>query len=812
MRMSLFQSPLSHLSDLPPAIARQIRVKGIVQGVGFRPTVYRTAQACKLRGWVRNDAEGVLIGVAGTPAAIALFIDTLQRDVPPLARIDQIVQTEMDVGAIAQTNFVIAQSQTGRVQTKIAPDAATCSTCHAEIFDPNSRHYRYPFTNCTHCGPRFSIIRRIPYDRPNTSMAAFPMCPDCQQEYGDVLNRRFHAQPVACAVCGPQVWLEDSDGLLAGQDQEQHDAIAMAARLLKDGNIVAVKGLGGIHLACSATDEAAVQQLRQRKRRYDKPFALMARDVDMVQRYCAVDDSERSLLTSPAAPIVLLHQRADAMVTAIAPSVSPELSTLGFMLPYTPLHHWLMAELDIPIVLTSGNLSDEPQCIDNETARDKLGAIASYFLLHNRDIVNRVDDSVVRVVQGRTPHHLQTLRRARGYAPAPIALPVGFENAPPMLAMGSELKNTVALLRDGEAIVSQHLGDLENMAALNAYQDTLDLYRRLFEHEPAAIAIDLHPEYLSSKLGQQLAESQAVPLYAIQHHHAHIAACMVEHGLPLDEPPVLGIALDGLGYGSDGTLWGGEFLRADYRSAERLAHFPAIAMLGGEQAIRQPWRNTYAHLMAVFSWEELRQDFGGLELMQYLDQKPRSLLDQMLATQLRSPLASSAGRLFDAVAAAVGCCRDSTRYEGQGAIALEALIQPNDWQAAQDAAYTIGITSGDRPSFDLKPLWLALLGDLRDGTPPAQISARFHLGLANAIATLAHLLTRAYRLTHVILSGGVFQNQVLLVTVQEQLTKAGLTVWTPHNFPPNDGGLSLGQGAIAAAQWLQFQHQSNQPM
>jgi hydrogenase maturation protein HypF len=798
--MSHPRSLSSHLSDSQPAIARQIRVRGIVQGVGFRPTVYRIAQDCGLRGWVRNDAEGVLIGVAGPADAIAQFVDTLQRDVPPLARIDQIIQTEMDVGAIAETNFVIAQSQTGRVQTKIAPDAATCLACRAEVFDPDSRYYRYPFTNCTHCGPRLSIIRRIPYDRPNTSMAGFPMCVDCQQEYGDVLNRRFHAQPVACAVCGPRVWLEDGSGVSIGRDWA---AIAHAALLLKNGEIVAVKGLGGIHLACDATQEAAVQQLRQRKRRYDKPFALMARDVEMIQRYCAVDDSERSLLTHPTAPIVLLRQQSEPPSSAIAPSVSPALSTLGFLLPYTPLHHVLMAELDGPIVLTSGNLSDEPQCIDNETARDKLGAIAAYFLLHDRDIVNRVDDSVVRVVPGQTTHQRQILRRARGYAPAPIALPVGFETAPPILAMGSELKNTMALLQDGEAILSQHLGDLENTAALNAYQDTLDLYQHLFDHTPEAIAIDQHPEYLSSKLGQQLAESQALPLYPIQHHHAHIAACMVEHGLPLDAPPVLGIALDGLGYGSDGTLWGGEFLRADYSGFERLAHFPAIAMLGGEQAIRQPWRNTYAHLMAVLSWDELWQNFGGLELVQYLDQKPRSLLDQMLATQLRSPLASSAGRLFDAVAAAVGCCREVVSYEGQGAIALEALIQPNDWKSAQPSAYAISITSGDRPSMDLKPLWLALLNDLRDGAPSPLISARFHWGLAHAIATLARHLTQSHHLTHVILSGGVFQNQVLLVAVQEQLTQAGLTVLTPHIFPPNDGGLSLGQGAIAAAQWLQ---------
>jgi hydrogenase maturation protein HypF len=447
-------------------------------------------------------------------------------------------------------------------------------------------------------------------------------------------------------------------------------------------------------------------------------------------------------------------------------------------------------------VLTSGNRSDEPQCISNDAAREKLGNIATYFLLHDRDIVNRVDDSVVRVVQGQR----QTLRRARGYAPTPLPLPPGFENAPPILAVGGELKSTFCLMREGEAILSQHLGDLENAVAFEAYQDTLRLYQDLFEHEPAAIAADLHPDYLSTKLAHTLATDRTIPVYGVQHHHAHIAACLVEHGLPMDTDPVLGIALDGLGYGDDDTLWGGEFLIANYQTCQRVAQFEPIAMLGGAQATRQPWRNTYAQLMHALGWESLTQQFGDLELVQFLAAQPRDILDRMLATGTRSPLASSAGRLFDAVAAAVGICRDSASYEGQGAIELEALITADDLDTVP---YPFAVNrGGDRPILSAVPMWPALLKDLREGANRATIAARFHLGLAAAIAQLATDLAHQHQLTQVVLSGGVFQNQVLLTAVQEQLQQNGLTVLIPHAVPANDGGIALGQGAIAAARHL----------
>ncbi|MBE9098257.1 carbamoyltransferase HypF [Vacuolonema iberomarrocanum] len=800
--------------------AAEIRVKGTVQGVGFRPMVYQLALTHHLRGSVYNDAAGVVIRVAGTAQQVEQFVEKLQPSAPPLAKIESIQRQDVAIATIPQTEFEITPSRPGQVRTNIAPDAATCPQCLSDTLDPFGRFYRYPFTNCTHCGPRLSIVRAIPYDRGNTSMATFPMCPDCQKEYDNPLNRRFHAQPVACYHCGPKAWLERADGKPVVADMfSMLDDVDAVCTLIQRGEIVAIKGIGGIHLACDATNDAAVNQLRQRKHRYHKPFALMVRDLSVIAPYCDISDGERALLESPAAPIVLLSRKEwmgrwgdEAMSEGalehtqthplpirpathppLSPAISPNLSTLGVMLPYTPLHHLMLKRMNRPIVLTSGNRSDEPQCIDNETAREKLGAIATYFLLHDREIVNRVDDSVVRMVAGQP----QTLRRARGYAPEPIQLPVGFEEMPPILAMGGELKSTFCLGNGGEAILSQHLGDLEEATAFAAYEETLALYQQLFEHQPVAIAADLHPDYRSTQLAHTLAQEQSVPLHSIQHHHAHIAACMVEHGLPIDTTPVLGIALDGLGYGADDTLWGGEFLVADYRDFQRVAHLEPMAMLGGAQATRQPWRNTYAQLMAAMDWDDLTDQFGDLDIVKFLATQPRSLLNQMLTTQLRSPLASSAGRLFDAVAAAVGCCRDTASYEGQGAIELEALIQP---EAVRAAPYPFALHYNQNPMIlSAQSLWPELLKDLQQGVETSVIAARFHQGFAQAISDLAVTLANRHHLSQVVLSGGVFQNQVLLIAVQEQLRQQGLTVLTPQAVPPNDGGLSLGQVAIAAA-------------
>jgi hydrogenase maturation protein HypF len=780
----------------------EIRVCGTVQGVGFRPTVYRLAKACGLRGEVCNDGQGVLIRVSGSDESLTKFVQRLQQECPPLARINQLTRTPYQ-GEFIFNDFVISSSVSNAIKTEITPDAATCPQCQEDIFNPLRRWYRYPFTNCTHCGPRLSIIRAIPYDRNNTSMATFPMCSECAKEYNDVENRRFHAQPIACHICGPQATLERADGKpITASMFSMLDDIDAVCTLLQKGEIVAIKGLGGIHLACDATQETAVQKLRDRKKRYHKPFALMARDMAVIEEYCTPNAKERELLESPAAPIVLMQIKGLGSKrirgeSQIALSVAPGQNILGFMLPYTPLHHLILKRMNRPIVLTSGNISDEPQCIDNEEARQKLGKIADYFLLHNREIVNRLDDSVVRVIGDK----VQTIRRARGYAPAPINLPPGFNNVPHILAMGSELKNTFCLLRDGQAILSQHLGDLENAAAFNAYQDTLNLYLNLFQHKPEVISLDLHPEYLSTKLGKELAEANQITISNIQHHHAHIAACMAENNIPLDSSPVLGIALDGLGYGEDGKLWGGEFLLADYRQFKRLATFKPVAMIGGTQAIYQPWRNTYAQLLSAFTWQYLKQEYGELEILQFLEKKPLKLLNQLIDKEINSPLASSVGRLFDAVAAAIGICREECSYEGQAAIQMEALVDAhnlNNDEETQIYPFKVDILDSIY-CIDPRPMWQALLNDLQQQISQPVIATNFHKSLANAIVEMVKNLRRENVVNQVVLSGGVFQNSILLQQLSKRLEALGINILTHSLVPSNDGGLSLGQAVIAAA-------------
>jgi len=781
-------------------ITEEIRVYGTVQGVGFRPTVYRLAQEFHLKGEVCNDGEGVLIRVSGTLDLIDAFVEKLQQNCPPLAKIDRIIRRKYQ-HARAFDDFVITRSLTSKIHTAIVADAATCPQCQEEILNPLSRWYLYPFTNCTHCGPRLSIIRNIPYDRVNTSMTKFIMCEACEKEYQDVRNRRFHAQPIACHNCGPEVWLEKADNpniLLKNIANFQ-----TISRFIKKGFILAIKGIGGIHLVCDATNENAVKTLRQRKKRYDKPLALMARDIFIIEEYCTVSQGEKELLTSTIAPIVLMRIKGKKKVTS---SVAPGQNTLGFMLPYTPLHHLIFTDIDFPLVFTSGNFSDEPQCIDNEETRTKLNSIADYLLLHNREIVNRVDDSVMRVVNNKS----QVLRRARGLAPSPLGLPPGFEKVPPLLAMGGELKNTFCLVKDGEAILSQHLGDLENAIAFQAYQDTLNLYLKLFEHKPDAIAIDLHPEYLSTKLGKDLALANNLKIYYIQHHHAHIAACLAENNIPLDAKPVLGIALDGLGYGRDGNLWGGEFLLASYRDFQRLATFKPVPMIGGQQAIYQPWRNTYAHLITYFSWDELREKYQDLDIIKFLDQKPHKLLHQMIQKEINCPLASSVGRLFDAVAAAMGICRENCSYEGQGAMEMEALVDEVILNNNEEiTGYPFSLVTIDKRKnnpelyINLQTFWLSLLEDLVQEVSHPMIAAKFHKGLGTTIASLAQKLCQENAIEQVVLTGGVFQNRILLEQVSQSLTQVGITVLTHHLVPANDGGISLGQAAIVAAQLLE---------
>ncbi len=766
--------------------AENIRVTGIVQGVGFRPYVWRLAGECGISGRVWNDAQGVLIQAWGSQAALDDFVRRLQVEQPPLSHIEAIVRRELQDGEEAPTDFQILISREGEVRTGVAADAATCLRCLAEVQDPADRRYRYPFTNCTHCGPRLSIIRAVPYDRANTSMASFPMCAQCLAEYRDPADRRFHAQPNACVDCGPKIWLEDAGGRRITPDAGD-DVIAAAVRLIRQGRILAIKGIGGVHLACDAGNEEAVDNLRRRKHRYYKALALMAREIPMVARYAEVEETEAALLNDKAAPILVLNAAGEALAAGIAPGQN----TLGFMLPYTPLHHLLMQGMTRPIVLTSGNRSEEPQVIGNEEARRRLNQIADYFLLHDRDILNRLDDSVLRIADGKP----RFLRRARGYAPQPIQLGEDFADTGQVLAMGGELKNTFCLLKDGRAFLSQHMGDLEDAATLRDYRHNLELYRRLFDSRPAVVAVDKHPDYLSTQLGRGVAAEEGVPIVEVQHHHAHIAACMAEHGISIDGGRVLGVALDGLGFGEDGTIWGGEFLLAGYKGFERAAHFQPVPMLGGAQAIHEPWRNAFAHLSHALGWERVADEYGGLDIVQFLIGKPLAVLQRMAKKGLNSPPASSAGRLFDAVAAAVGICREAAGFEGQAAMELEALAAR---RFAQQAEFAYGFDLRDG-CLSWKPLWHALLEDLSEGAAPDIIAARFHQALAAAVAATANRLCECHGLRTVVLSGGVFQNRLLLERTSQLLRNQDLSVLSPVLTPANDGGLSLGQAVVAYA-------------
>ncbi len=632
-------------------------MRGRVQGVGFRPTVWRFAQEFELCGEVSNDAAGVRIIVGGAAASIESFIERLRHDPPPLSRIETI-ETRAFAGVLSD-GFRILPSSGGVVDTQIAPDAAICAACAAEIEDADSRRFRYAFTNCTHCGPRLTIIGGIPYDRARTTMAVFAMCESCRAEYADPGDRRFHAQPIACPVCGPKLSLVRLDG--EALDCAEVDAIETAGRLIEQGEIVAIKGLGGYQLACDATNADAVARLRTRKQREAKPFALMAGDLSMIRRYCVVDEEEAKALAGAAAPIVLLRVKgAQRLAAAVAPGVK----TLGFMLPTTPLHHLLLRQVVRPLVMTSGNISNEPQVTSDAEAPKRLAPIAAYALTHDREIANRVDDSVARFMDGAP----RLLRRARGHAPAPIMLPAEFAAAPPLLALGGQLKATFCLLKNGAAILSQHQGDLEDVATFDDYRKNLRLFAKLFDHEPKALVCDMHPEYLSTKLARQWSEETSA-LLETQHHHAHVASCLAENSYPLDAPPVLGVVLDGLGFGDDGEIWGGEFLFADYRSYRRLGALKPAPMLGGARAVREPWRNLYAHIATAFGWENFAAEHRALEICDYLAAKPRATLDAMIGRGVNAPLASSCGRLFDAFAALLGLCRDRQDYEGQaGAI------------------------------------------------------------------------------------------------------------------------------------------------
>ncbi len=758
------------MSDLRGA---RIRVTGVVQGVGFRPFVYALAKRFSLSGWVRNTSAGVLIEVDGTEKALENFVAALTEQAPPLARIDD-VQVEHHLPDGHSEFEIIASESLPEAFQPVSPDVSTCQDCMQEVGDPTDRRYRYPFANCTNCGPRFTIIEDIPYDRPNTTMSQFDMCPDCAEEYANPMDRRFHAQPIACANCGPQIWLESGGKKLA----EREEALQTARKMLIDGKVVAIKGLGGFHLACDATNPAAVSELRRRKLRVDKPFAVMVADLETVAAECLLSDAERRTLDSRERPIVIVQRKPEAK---IVPEVAPQQDTLGVMLPYTPLHSLLLEPgqgFPRALVMTSGNLREEPIAVDAEQARRRLDSLADAFLMHDRGIRTRCDDSVVRVVED----HVYPLRRSRGYAPFPVHL--SWES-PPMLAVGAELKNAFCLAHGRYAFLSHHIGDMENYETLCSFEDGVEHFERLFRTKPELLAYDLHPDYLATRYALERGVQEDLQTIGVQHHHAHVASCMAEHNLG-DDPPVIGVAFDGTGYGIDGAIWGGEFLLTKYASFERSYHLTYVPMLGGEAAIRHPWRLALAWLdHAGLEWED------DLAPVQAAEDQALRTLRRMLALGLNSPLTSSMGRLFDAVSALAGV-RQSINYEAQAAIEMETQVDPKE-----AGAYEFAI-EGD--AIDAAPLVRAVVEDVRAGIPVGRIAARFHNGVSEMVARVCTLMGEHSGSSRVVLSGGVWQNQVLLPRTIALLRKSGFEVYIHRQVPTNDGGVCLGQAAVAVHQ------------
>jgi hydrogenase maturation protein HypF len=761
-------------------------VRGVVQGVGFRPFVYRLALEEGLAGSIGNDTGGVTIEIEGSEERVEAFRHRLEAEAPPLSRIDSVAVREMPVTGEAGFRIIVSEAS-GQVSTGISADAATCADCLRELLDPNDRRYRYPFLNCTNCGPRYTITRRIPYDRPQTSMARFTMCAACQAEYDDPTNRRFHAQPNACPLCGPRIWLVACDGAKISAD----DPVNAAIDRLMAGEIVAIKGIGGFHLAVDATNEFAVMRLRDRKHRYGKPLAVMARDLEAARELCVITPQEEELLLTFARPIVLAPKRTGC---GIAPSVAPGIPWLGVFLPYAPLQHLLFADPRVrALVMTSANLSEEPIAIDNDEAVARLSEIADAFLVHDREILQRCDDSVMALVDGAP----QLIRRARGFVP--LAVPLPFDS-PPLLAVGGHLKNVFALARGRFVYQSQHLGDLENLTGLEFFREALAHLMRTFEIEPEVVVHDLHPGYLSTSWAKEWAAERNLPLIAVQHHHAHIAACMAEHGI---EGPAIGLSLDGTGYGTDGRIWGGEVLIVqldgpDPRHFDRFAHLEYVPMPGGEAAIREPWRMALGALHAAGLDVELP------EVIALLGAKPQEVrvLKRMIEREVNTPLTSSCGRLFDAVAAVV-LGRGVVDYEAQAAIELEgaALSEgdepapreyvPELHEAEDDAATAVVLRTGN--------LWKAILDDLQGGVPAGRIAARFHTGIAegyiNAVAN-ARIETG---INVVAMSGGCMHNRRLARLLRAGLEEEGFRVLQHKEASPGDGGLSYGQAVVGAA-------------
>lgn len=762
-----------------------IHITGIVQGVGFRPFVYGLATRLGLNGWVCNTSAGVEVEVQGPRDRLLAFAAALQNESPPLARIDtfNVIDTQ---GQHQYAGFEIRQSTAiaGAFQP-ISADIAICADCQDELFDPKDRRYLYPFINCTNCGPRFTIIKDIPYDRPATTMAGFPLCPDCRNEYENPRNRRFHAQPVACPHCGPDIWLE------IHRETERatgRAALLKTRRLLRQGRIVAIKGLGGFHLACDASNPNAVEELRRRKGRAQKPFALMAADIATADKYSYLTGAEQALLSGREKPIVLLKRRSE---NPLPESIAPGVDTIGIMLPYTPLHLLLLNQSDpilaaepapLLLVMTSGNFSEEPIATDNTEALGRLLPLADAFLLHNRDIHIRCDDSVVRAgnPEGDTASHTATtihLRRSRGYAPYPVQLPF---STSPTLAVGGELKNTFCLTREQYAFLGQHIGDMQNVETFASFEQGIEHLARLFRIQPEILACDLHPGYFSTQWARE--SSLGLPPVAVQHHHAHIAACMADNGL--DNRPVIGLAFDGTGYGTDGAIWGGEILVADYRGYERAYHLEYLPLPGGDAAIHKPWRISvgYAHALGL--------DITGLPFLRGIDPQAVKIVRQQVDKRLNTVNTSSMGRLFDAVAALAGIQTEVT-YEAQAAIELETL---SNHCTADTEPYPYQLQDG---IVLLKELLAAVIESIRKDDPPAQIGARFHKTIAAISIEAAQHIRQQSKINAIALSGGVWQNQLLYQLTVAALQNAGFHLYTHRKTPANDGGIALGQAAIA---------------
>lgn len=761
----------------------EIHVAGTVQGVGFRPFVHRLAREEGLTGWVRNDPGGVGVAAFGPEAALDRFRRRLVLEAPPLARVDRIACRPLD--GPAPDGFTIAGSASGAVDTAIAPDAAVCQACLAEMRDPTARRHRYPFLNCTHCGPRFSVVEGLPYDRERSAMRHFPLCAACRVEFEDPPDRRFHAQAIACPACGPRLWLEDAAGRRLGEGAA---ALAEAIDRLRGGEIVAIKGLGGFHLACRAADEVAILRLRERKARPSKPFALMVRDWAVAARHVVLDAAGLDLLSGPVAPILLAERRPDG---GLPDALAPGLDRIGVMLPYTPLHALLLAPFDEPLVMTSGNPGQDPQITDTAEARARLTGFADVLLLHDRGIVNRVDDSVVQIGAAGP----QVLRRARGLAPAPLPVPAGLASGhPTALAIGGDVKTAFAIAKAGSLVLSQHIGDLANARTRDDLERQIDLYCRLYDLRPRLIAVDRHPGYAGSRLGRALAAAWEAEVVEIDHHHAHAASCMVEHGLEPDAR-VLAMVQDGLGFGPDGTLWGAELLFCDVRRAERLATLRPAALPGGDRASVEPWRNLLARLHALdrspARWPPA--------LARALRGRPVETPCRAIETRVNAPAASSAGRLFDAVAAALDLCPDGQSYEGEAAMRLQAGAE--DWirRHGEPDGYPFSIVEGPLTMVDPAPLWDAVADDLARGAP-GLVAARFHVGWAKTWARIAGDVSgRPGAPKTIVLSGGVFCNRLLSDLLSRKLAAMGLRVLQHASVPANDGGLAIGQLAIALA-------------